>query len=115
ISAICGGYRGWLIDPDAEMRRSAYEDLARLLELAGTLGCGCVVVPIWGRTRNLPGIATGRTRDEDEAIFVDAVSRLGRTAERFGSRLAGLPGAPAAALPASGVYVRERLRASGIE
>ena len=70
-----------------EGREYSYEDLTRLLELAGTLGCGCVVVPIWGRTRNLPGIATGRTRDEDEAIFVDAVSRLGRTAERFGSRL----------------------------
>jgi sugar phosphate isomerase/epimerase len=87
VSAICGGYRGWLIDPDADKRRSAYEDLMRLIDLASALGCGCVVVPIWGRTRNLPGIATGRTRDEDEAIFVDAMSRLGRRAETKGVRL----------------------------
>jgi sugar phosphate isomerase/epimerase len=87
VSAICGGYRGWLIDPDAEKRRSAREDLTRLLALAGELGCGCVVVPIWGRTRNLPGIATGRTREEDEALFVDAMQELARAAERSGSRL----------------------------
>jgi sugar phosphate isomerase/epimerase len=57
------------------------------LELAGELGCGCVVVPIWGRTRNLPGIATGRTREEDETIFVEAMTGLARVAERCGSRL----------------------------
>jgi sugar phosphate isomerase/epimerase len=82
VSAVCGGYRGWLIDPDADMRRAAREDLARLVALAGELGCGCVVVPIWGRTRNLPNIATGRTREEDETIFVDAMRDLARGAER---------------------------------
>ena len=87
VSAITGGYRGWLIDPDDEKRRTARADLTRLLQLAGDLGCGCVVVPIWGRTRNLPGIATGRTREEDEAIFVDAMTELARAAERYGSRL----------------------------
>jgi sugar phosphate isomerase/epimerase len=87
ISAICGGYRGWLIDPDAERRRAAREDLAALLSLAGELGAGCVVVPIWGRTRNLPGIGTGRSRAEDEAMFVEAMGGLARTAEAAGSRL----------------------------
>jgi sugar phosphate isomerase/epimerase len=87
VSAICGGYRGWLIDPDAERRRTAREDLALLVDLAGQLGCGCVVVPIWGRTRNLPDIATGRTRAEDEALFVEAMSELAARAQRAGSRL----------------------------
>ena len=87
VSALCGGYRGWLIDPDAERRRTAREDLAELVDLAGALGCGCVVVPIWGRTGNLPNIATGRTRDEDEAMFVDALSALATRAERAGSLL----------------------------
>ena len=87
VSAICGGYRGWLIDPDADRRRTAREDLSLLVDVAGELGCGCVVVPIWGRTRNLPNIGTGRTREEDEAIFVDALSELARRAERAGSRL----------------------------
>lgn len=87
VSAICGGYRGWLIDPDAERRAAARADLATLVELAGALGCGCVVVPIWGRTRNLPNIGTGRTRAEDEAMFVEAMAELAARAERAGSRL----------------------------
>jgi sugar phosphate isomerase/epimerase len=87
VSAICGGYRGWLIDPDADRRRTASEDLAELVDLAGALGCGCVVVPIWGRTRNLPNIGTGRTREEDESMFVEAMSVLAKRAEGAGSRL----------------------------
>ncbi len=87
VSAICGGYRGWLIDPDPEQAARARSDLARLLDLAGELGTGCVVVPIWGRTRHLPGIATGRTRHDDEAIFVEAMTELAARAERAGALL----------------------------
>jgi sugar phosphate isomerase/epimerase len=86
VSAICGGYRGWLIDPDAEKREAARQDLGLLADLAGALGCGCVVVPIWGRTRNLPNNGTGRTRAEDESIFIDAMAELAARAERAGSR-----------------------------
>lgn len=87
ISAICGGYRGWLIDPDPEMVRLARKDLAHLVAVAGDLGTGCVVVPIWGRTRNLPNIGTGRTPDEDESIFIEGMRSLASRAERSGSKL----------------------------
>jgi sugar phosphate isomerase/epimerase len=87
ISAICGGYRGWLIDPDPEQIRLARKDLARLVAVAGELGTGCVVVPIWGRTRNLPNIGTGRARDADELIFVEGMRALGSRAERAGAKL----------------------------
>ncbi len=87
VSAICGGYRGWLIDPDPEQASLARADLERLVDLAGELGTGCVVVPIWGRTRHLPGIATGRTREEDEGLFVDGLRELGTRAERTGALL----------------------------
>jgi sugar phosphate isomerase/epimerase len=87
ISAICGGYRGWLVDPDPENIRLARKDLARLVALAGELGTGCVVVPIWGRTRNLPNIGTGRTREADESIFVEGLRSLAAHAERSGGKL----------------------------
>lgn len=87
ISAICGGYRGWLIDPDPEKIRLARKDLAHLVALAGELGTGCVAIPIWGRTRNLPNIGTGRARDEDESIFVEGMRGLAAHAERAGGKL----------------------------
>ena len=87
VTAIAGGYRGWLIDPDAEKVAAARADIDALLDLAGELGTGIVVVPIWGRTRNLPGIATGRTREEDETLFVEGLRPLAEHAERAGARL----------------------------
>jgi sugar phosphate isomerase/epimerase len=87
VTAIAGGYRGWLIDPDDEKIASARRDIGTLIDLAGELGTGIVVVPIWGRTRNLPGIATGRTRDEDEALFLEGLRPLAEHAERSGARL----------------------------
>ena len=87
VTAIAGGYRGWLIDPDPEMVAAARTDIAALLDLAGELGTGIVIVPIWGRTRNLPGIATGRTREEDEALFLDGLRALAVRAERAGARI----------------------------
>ena len=87
VTAIAGGYRGWLIDPDPEMVATARADLAALLDLAGELGTGVIVVPIWGRTRNLPGIATGRTREQDEALFLEGLRPLADRAERAGARI----------------------------
>ena len=87
VTAIAGGYRGWLIDPDREKIAAARTDIAALVDLAGELGTGIVVVPIWGRTRNLPGIATGRTREDDEALFLEGLRPLADRAERAGARV----------------------------
>jgi len=87
VTAIAGGYRGWLIDPDPDKIAAARADIAALLDLAGELGAGIVVVPIWGRTRSLPGLATGRTRDEDEALFLEGLRPLAERAERAGARI----------------------------
>jgi sugar phosphate isomerase/epimerase len=70
VTAIAGGYRGWLIDPDPQKIAAARTDIAALLDLAGELGTGIVVVPIWGRTRHLPGIANECTRGENENPFL---------------------------------------------
>lgn len=87
VSALCGGYRGWLIDPDPGQIALARADLREQLEVAGALGAACIVVPIWGRTRNLPGLATGRSREDDAALFVEGLRELAPHAERSGATL----------------------------
>src|SRR5205814_637776 len=76
-----------VIDPDPQNTAAARADIDELLELAGELGTGIVVVPIWGRTRNLPGIATGRTPADDEALFLEGLRPLAVRAERTGARI----------------------------
>ena len=87
VSAICAGYRGWLIDPDPEGISLARSDIKRLLELGAELGAGEIVIPIYGRTRNLPNNGTGRSREEDERIFLEGMRELAEHAERVGGLL----------------------------
>jgi sugar phosphate isomerase/epimerase len=87
VSALCAGYRGWLIDPDPEGIKQARTDIKRLLELGAELGTGDIVIPIYGRTRNLPNNGTGRTREDDEAIFLEGMRELATHAERVGGVL----------------------------
>jgi sugar phosphate isomerase/epimerase len=87
ISAICAGYRGWLIDPDPEQVKVARSDIKRLLEVGAEIGAGCIVIPIYGRTRNVPGTGTGRSPDEDETLFLEGMRELATHAERVGGIL----------------------------
>jgi sugar phosphate isomerase/epimerase len=87
VSALCAGYRGWLIDPDPEGVKSARADIKRLLELGAELGTGDIVIPIYGRTRNLPNNGTGRAREDDEALFLEGMRELAAHAERVGGIL----------------------------
>ncbi len=78
VSAICALHRGWLVDPDAEARRAAKEDIRALLDLAGELdGCGVFVIPILGYTHAYPGgPRTGRTPDGDREVLIEGLSEL---------------------------------------
>ena len=87
VSALCAGYRGWLIDPDPEGIQLARSDIKRLLELGADLGTGDIVIPIYGRTRNLPDNGTGRTREDDEDLFLEGMRDLAAHAERVGGVL----------------------------
>ncbi|HEV8544744.1 MAG TPA: sugar phosphate isomerase/epimerase family protein [Candidatus Limnocylindrales bacterium] len=87
ISAICAGYRGWLIDPDPQQVNLARRDIKRLLEVGAAVGAGCIVIPIYGRTRNLPGNGTGRSPAGDEALFLEGMRELASHAERVAGTL----------------------------
>jgi sugar phosphate isomerase/epimerase len=88
VSAMCSGHRGWFIDPDPEQVAFAIEDMKRLVELGAELDAPLIVIPIYGRTANLPPhCGTGRTPEADEALFLDGMAKVVKHAERVGGRL----------------------------
>jgi sugar phosphate isomerase/epimerase len=87
VSAMCSGHRGWFIDPDPEQVRACLEDVKRLLELSAELNAPLIVVPIFGRTNRLPHGGTGRTQQEDEALWQEGLREATDHAERVGGTL----------------------------
>ena len=87
ISAICSGHRGWLIDPDPEQVLAAREDIARLLELGARLEAPLILVPIYGRNRKFAGMDTGRTPEEDDALWIEGLRLATNQAEAVGARI----------------------------
>ena len=88
VTAMCSGHRGWFIDPDPKQIAACKEDVRTLLELGGELGAPLIVVPIYGRTHNLPPhCGTGRTRDEDRALWLAGLREVTEHAEQVGGSL----------------------------
>jgi sugar phosphate isomerase/epimerase len=88
VSAMCSGHRGWFIDPDAEQVAYAVADMKRLVELGAELDAPLIVIPIYGRSANLPPhCQTGRTAAQDEALFLDGIGEVAKHAERVGGRM----------------------------
>ena len=88
VSAMCSGHRGWFIDPDPSQVAYAIADMKRLVELGAQLDAPLIVIPIYGRSANLPPhCQTGRTAAEDEALFLDGIGEVARHAEKVGGRM----------------------------
>jgi sugar phosphate isomerase/epimerase len=87
VTAICGGHRGWPIDPDPRQAEAAREDIDRLLEVGAQLDAPLILVPIYGRNRKFPGMDTGRSPAEDDALWREALRRATDRAEAVGARI----------------------------
>jgi sugar phosphate isomerase/epimerase len=87
VTAICGGHRGWPIDPDPRQAAAAREDIDRLLELGARLDAPLILVPIYGRNRKFPGMDTGRAPEEDDALWREALRRATDRADVVGARI----------------------------
>ncbi len=88
VTAMCSGHRGWFIDPDPEQIRACRDDVKVLLELGAELDAPLIVVPIYGRTHNLPPhCGTGRTREEDRALWLEGLREATEHAEKVGGSL----------------------------
>ena len=64
-----------------------YKDIARLLELGAKLGAPLILVPIYGRNRKFPGMDTGRTPEEDEALWLEGLRIATHQAEAVGAEI----------------------------
>jgi sugar phosphate isomerase/epimerase len=89
VTAMCSGHRGWFIDPDPHEIQACLEDVKVLLELSAQLdGAPLIVVPIYGRTHHLPPHhGTGRTREEDRALWLSGLREVTEHADAVGGRL----------------------------
>jgi len=87
VSAICGGHRGWPIDPDPERVRESREDIDRLLELGARLDAPLILVPIYGRNRKFPGMDTGRSPEADEQLWLEGLRLATLRAEAVGGSI----------------------------
>lgn len=87
VTAICSGHRGWLIDPDPAQVAAAREDIDRLLDLGARLEAPLILVPIYGRNRKLPGMDTGRSPEEDEALWREGLRLATERAQAVGGSI----------------------------
>ncbi len=89
VTSICGGYRGWIGDFDADRRAAAIEDISDILRRAEALGASGIVVPAaWGMySLRLPPLTRKRPQEEDEAVLLDSLSRLERVCDETGRKV----------------------------
>ncbi|HHT73299.1 MAG TPA: sugar phosphate isomerase/epimerase [Firmicutes bacterium] len=86
VTAICGGYRGWLIGEDSEEQRHFLSDMRTLLESAARLGaCGVIAPAIWGTSRYLPLPARTSSLEEDRERLIEHLRILGEYAHSLGT------------------------------
>ncbi len=88
VTAMCSGHRGWFIDPDPAQVEACKTDVRRLLELSAELDAPLIVVPIYGRTHNLPPhCGTGRTREQDRDMWLAGLHEVTEYADQVGGSL----------------------------
>ncbi|MFD0670049.1 sugar phosphate isomerase/epimerase family protein [Cohnella sp. GCM10027633] len=89
ISSVCGGYRGWIGDFDADQRAIAISDIGAIMERTAAIGAEGIVVPAaFGIfSKKLPPFSSPRDALEERKVLLDALSQLNDHARRTGSVL----------------------------
>ena len=88
VTAMCSGHRGWFIDPDPELIQACKDDVKVLLELSAELQAPLIIVPIYGRSNRLPAhCGTGRTQEQDLALWLEGLREVTDYAEQVGGTL----------------------------
>ncbi len=81
ISAVVAGFSGFLIAKDPVVRKEAIDSIKIILEAAGALGSGgLIVVPAFNHQESLPHV-------EARQLLVELLKELGEHAQRHNTRL----------------------------
>ena len=81
VSAICGGFDGWIIADDPAIRQKAKDSMKQILTAAGALGStGLIVVPAFNRQKSLP-------HKEARKVLVEGLKELGEHAVKAKTRI----------------------------
>ncbi|HPO08559.1 MAG TPA: sugar phosphate isomerase/epimerase family protein [bacterium] len=89
VSAVCAGYEGCLISPDAAERNTAVEDMKKILSACGELGStGLIFVPAFKRQYTMPDLNPYKSKyDLSRALLIEQLRPLGEHALSCGTRL----------------------------
>lgn len=89
VSSVCGGYRGWIGDFDAEKRAQAIQDIRVILLRSAEVGAiGLVAPAAFGMfSRKLSRLAPPRSEQEDRQVLLESLNELNEAARSSGSLL----------------------------
>ncbi len=88
VTSTCGGYHGWLVDPNPRSRALAIGEMQRILAAGAQVGAAGLVVPAaYGISARAP-LPPGRylySLAEEQAILVDGLAQVAETAAQVGT------------------------------
>lgn len=81
VSAICAGFKGWLIADDPKIREEAMATIKEILASAGALAArGMIMVPAFNNQKSLP-------HQEARKMLIDECKELSEFAVQHGTRI----------------------------
>ncbi|MCW5853532.1 MAG: sugar phosphate isomerase/epimerase [Anaerolineae bacterium] len=90
VTSTCGGYHGWLVDPNPRSRALAVGEIQRILEAGARVGAAGLVAPAaYGISARAP-LPPGRylyTLEEERGLLLDSLAQIVSTAEQTGTTL----------------------------
>lgn len=90
VTSTCGGYTGWLVDPNPRSRNLAIGSIQRILTAGAEVGAAGLIAPAaYGISARAP-LPPGRylyTLEEERALLTDSLAQIVETAEQTRSIL----------------------------
>jgi sugar phosphate isomerase/epimerase len=89
VCSACGGYQGWLVDPNPRARHTAISEIKAILAAGAELGIAGLVVPAaYGiGSRVLPSFRYAYSLEEERQLLLDSLAQIVESAGQTGGTL----------------------------